>query len=110
MQASPLLALTTSAWCCHCYPCCCLTGPAVAWHPGRRDALSPGPLTVPFSARLPDGNFAAAGVLYNFLNYGLTVREAVALIGGGHSFGGADPTTTGEPVSGCSLGQGAVDA
>jgi cytochrome c peroxidase len=70
-------------------------GPPTAWYPGRLDALAPGPKTVPFSARLPDGMLQPQGIAYNFLNYGMTVREITALIGGGHTFGGADPTTTG---------------
>lgn len=70
-------------------------GPAVAWIPGRLDALSPGPTAPPFAARLPDGMFNAAGVQYNFLQYGMTEREIVALISGGHSFGGANVATTG---------------
>ena len=60
----------------------------MAWYPGRPDALGPGPDVPAYSARLGNGAFSSAGVLYLFTNLGLTVREATALMGGGHSLGG----------------------
>lgn len=67
------------------FPC---AGPPIAWLPGRLDSLGPGPSAPAYSSRLPGGGFNAAGLLYYFTNLGLTVREGVALMGGGHSLGG----------------------
>lgn len=38
-------------------------GPPIAWYPGRRDAQTTGPSNPPYSARLPNGAFEAAGVM-----------------------------------------------
>ena len=65
-------------------------GPAIAWIPGRQDALSPGSTSPPLAARLPDGSFTIAAVNYFYTQLGLSPRELVALNGGGHSFGAAD--------------------
>lgn len=46
----------------------------MAWYPGRRDALGPGPVHPAFSARLPMGAFGSAGMFYYGLNLGLTNR------------------------------------
>jgi len=64
-------------------------GPPVAWYPGRADPVSSGPTHPPLSVLLPDGMANAAatqgwgGVL------GLTLRETVILLGGGHNIGAA---------------------
>jgi len=79
-------------------------GPPIAWMPGRLDAIrkTPSPSTAaikqstpPLAARLPDASFTIAGVLYFYTQMGFSVREMVAINGGGHSFGGADPTGSG---------------
>lgn len=64
-------------------------GPAIAWMPGRRDALHPSP-TLPVATSLPDGAFNAAGVMYWGTNLGLSAREMVVFVGGGHTFGAAN--------------------
>lgn len=70
-------------------------GPPIAWYPGRRDALSPGPARPAYSARLPGAPLGSAGVASFYVNLGLTMRESVALTGGGHSFGGGHPNASG---------------
>jgi cytochrome c peroxidase len=70
-------------------------GPAVAWSPGRVDADGPGPSHPPYSSRLPDGMFNGAGLAYFMTQWGFSAREAVAVIGGGHSIGGAEPDASG---------------
>ena len=70
-------------------------GPPVAWQPGRIDAEGPGPAHPPFSSRLPDGMFNGAGLAYFMANWGFTPRETVAIIGGGHSIGGAATDASG---------------
>ena len=70
-------------------------GPPVAWQPGRIDAEGPGPAHPPFSSRLPDGMFNGAGLAYFMSNWGFTPRETVAIIGGGHSIGGASTDASG---------------
>jgi hypothetical protein len=71
-------------------------GPPIAWMPGRRDALSHDATgAVALAARMPDGAFNGAAVAYSFANAGLSARDAVALIGGGHSFGAMDLTGSG---------------
>ena len=65
-------------------------GPPVAWSPGRIDADGPGPTHPAFSSRLPDGAFNGAGLAYFMTQWGFTPRETVAILGGGHSFGGAN--------------------
>lgn len=70
-------------------------GPPVAWQPGRIDAEGPGPAHPPFSSRLPDGMFNGAGLAYFMSNWGFTPRETVAIIGGGHSIGGAETDASG---------------
>eukprot|EP00775_Hariotina_reticulata_P013160 gene13160-13290_t len=71
-------------------------GPPIAWYPGRLDTTGPGPIDPPLSAALPDGMLNAAGVQQSFEQFlGLTIREQVIFLGGGHSFGGADVDATG---------------
>lgn len=70
-------------------------GPPVAWSPGRVDADGPGPSHPAFSSRLPDGMFNGAGLAYFMTQWGFSPREAVAVIGGGHSIGGAEPDNSG---------------
>lgn len=65
-------------------------GPPIAWYPGRLDSTGPGPTNPAFSSALPDGMLNAAGVQSAFESIlGLTIREQVIFLGGGHSFGGA---------------------
>lgn len=65
-------------------------GPPIAWYPGRLDSTGPGPTDPALSAALPDGMLNAAGVQTSFeAILGLTIREQVIFLGGGHSFGGA---------------------
>lgn len=64
-------------------------GPAIAWMPGRRDALKPLP-GVAVSASLPDGTFGGSAIMYWLTNMGLSARDGVAFIGGGHSAGAAN--------------------
>ena len=70
-------------------------GPPIAWSPGRVDADGPGPSHPSFSSRLPDGMFNGAGLAYFMAQWGFSSREAVAVIGGGHSIGGAEPDASG---------------
>lgn len=58
--------------------CSRTAGPSIAWYPGRRDALGPGPSRPSYSARIPLGGFNAEGVLSYYTNMGLTVRCAWA--------------------------------
>lgn len=41
-----------------------------------------------YADRLPSGNFGPGGIQYWCAKLGFTVRECVALIGGGHTLGG----------------------
>lgn len=71
-------------------------GPAICWMPGRRDAVRHDATgAVALAARMPDGALNAVGVASAFANAGLSARDAVALIGGGHSFGAMDVTGSG---------------
>lgn len=74
-------------------------GPAVGWSPGRVDAMGPGPAHPPLSSALPDGMMTGAADAAFFTRWGFTVREAVAILGGGHSFGGADTAVSGWSMS-----------
>lgn len=77
-------------------------GPPIAWYPGRRDALGPGPSHPPFSQRLAPGDYSPSGVMDFYTNMGMSVREAVVLNAGGHSMGGADKDGSGwdgEPLA-----------
>lgn len=69
-------------------------GPAIAWIPGRRDALQPSPELV-VSVSLPDGAFNAAAIMFYFTNMGLSARDMVAFIGGGHTSGAATVQNSG---------------
>jgi catalase (peroxidase I) len=72
-------------------------GPAIAFIPGRRDALSHDAATgaIALAARMPDGAFNAPAVAASFALAGLSARDAVALVGGGHSLGGMDAAASG---------------
>jgi hypothetical protein len=70
-------------------------GPPVAWSPGRVDADGPGPAFPSYSSRLPDGMFNGGALAYFMNQWGFSPREAVAVIGGGHSIGGAEPDASG---------------
>lgn len=59
-------------------------GPAVAFMPGRRDAMKT-PSNPVITSRLPDGSFNTAGVMSYYTQLGLTERELAAFNGGGHS-------------------------
>jgi len=65
-------------------------GPPIAWYPGRADPISSGPANPPLSVILPDGMNNAAATQHWGANFGFTLRETVLLLGGGHTFGGAD--------------------
>jgi catalase (peroxidase I) len=64
-------------------------GPAIAWIPGRRDALQPTP-ELAVATLLPDGSFNAAGVMFWGTNIGLSARDMVVFVGGGHTAGAAN--------------------
>jgi catalase (peroxidase I) len=70
-------------------------GPAIAWQPGRVDALGHGPSAPPFSSRIPEANINAPALGYYATQSGLSPREMVALVGGGHSIGAASTSKSG---------------
>eukprot|EP00878_Enallax_costatus_P011187 GHUV01011681.1.p1 GENE.GHUV01011681.1~~GHUV01011681.1.p1 ORF type:complete len:233 (+),score=37.77 GHUV01011681.1:271-969(+) len=71
-------------------------GPPIAWYPGRLDTTGPAPHNPPLSANLPDGMLNATGIQQGWESYlGLTIREQVIFLGGGHSFGGAEVDASG---------------
>jgi cytochrome c peroxidase len=70
-------------------------GPAIVWHPGRVDALGHGPSAPSFSSRIPEANINAPALGYYATQSGLSPREMVALVGGGHSIGAASTENSG---------------
>jgi cytochrome c peroxidase len=70
-------------------------GPPIAWQPGRVDALGHGPSSPSYSSRLPEAGINAAALGYYATQAGLSPREMVALVGGGHSIGSASTQNSG---------------
>ena len=70
-------------------------GPPIAWLPGRLDAAGPGPSAPSFSSRLPEANINAPALGYYATQMGISPREMVALVGGGHSIGAASTENSG---------------
>lgn len=66
-------------------------GPQVRWRPGRRDSLVPDPFNPILSHRLPNAELDPTELTALASTLGLSQRELVALIGGGHSQGHAFP-------------------